>query len=316
MADFEELLIRTSRTFALSIPLLPEPTRREVTLAYLLFRIADTFEDAAGWPREAKLAALAEFARLLAAPAPEATAAAAQRWQTEVPCANAGYRELLSEIPAVLEAFFTLAPGAVELIREHTLRTVHGMAGYVGRSSDSGELALADLADLRHYCYVVAGIVGELLTELFLWERPELAPAAAPLRRLTLPFGEGLQLVNILKDSLADATEGRRYLPGTDPATPEEIAALARQDLTDAAEYVLTLQRHGAERGLVAFTALPVHLAFATLRRFDEAGPGAKLSRVEVYSIVQHIHGLLDRGEPAMEPMTSPQPSPLLSAFG
>lgn len=313
MADFEELLIRTSRTFALSIPLLPEPTRREVTLAYLLFRIADTFEDAAGWPREAKLAALAEFAHLLAAPAPEATAAAAQRWQAEVPCANPGYRELLSEIPAVLEAFFALSPGAAELIREHTLRTVHGMAGYVERSSESGELKLADLADLRRYCYVVAGIVGELLTELFLWERPELEPAAAPLRRLTLPFGEGLQLVNILKDSLADATEGRRYLPGTDLAA---ITELARRDLTDAAEYVLTLQSHGAERGLVAFTALPVHLAFATLQRFDEAGPGAKLSRVEVYSIVQHIHGLLDRGDPAMEPMTSPQPSPLLSAFG
>ncbi len=41
----EELLIKTSRTFALSIPLLPEPTRREVTVAYLLFRIADTLED-------------------------------------------------------------------------------------------------------------------------------------------------------------------------------------------------------------------------------------------------------------------------------
>ncbi len=41
----EELLFKTSRTFALSIPLLPEPTRREVTVAYLLFRIADTLED-------------------------------------------------------------------------------------------------------------------------------------------------------------------------------------------------------------------------------------------------------------------------------
>ena len=41
----DQLLERTSRTFALSIPLLPEPARREVTLAYLLLRIADTLED-------------------------------------------------------------------------------------------------------------------------------------------------------------------------------------------------------------------------------------------------------------------------------
>ena len=42
-----QMLTETSRTFALAIPLLPEPTRGDVTIAYLLFRIADTFEDAA-----------------------------------------------------------------------------------------------------------------------------------------------------------------------------------------------------------------------------------------------------------------------------
>ena len=49
------LLVKTSRTFALSIPVLPEPTRREVTVAYLLFRIADTLEDSTLWSRERKL---------------------------------------------------------------------------------------------------------------------------------------------------------------------------------------------------------------------------------------------------------------------
>ena len=66
--DLEQLLIATSRTFALSIPLLPEPTRREVTLAYLLFRIADTFEDAPSWPRAARIEALERFGRLLEQP--------------------------------------------------------------------------------------------------------------------------------------------------------------------------------------------------------------------------------------------------------
>ena len=45
MTRLEELLENTSRTFALSIPVLPEPTRRQVMIAYLLFRIADTFTD-------------------------------------------------------------------------------------------------------------------------------------------------------------------------------------------------------------------------------------------------------------------------------
>jgi hypothetical protein len=38
-ADLLDLVGKMSRTFALSIPPLSEPTRREVTVAYLLFRI-------------------------------------------------------------------------------------------------------------------------------------------------------------------------------------------------------------------------------------------------------------------------------------
>jgi len=57
MANLDDLLEKTSRTFALSIPMLPEPTRRHVSIAYLLFRVADTFEDASLWPRARRLAA-------------------------------------------------------------------------------------------------------------------------------------------------------------------------------------------------------------------------------------------------------------------
>ena len=44
--ELQALLGETSRTFALAIPRLPEPRMTEVTVAYLLFRIADTFKDA------------------------------------------------------------------------------------------------------------------------------------------------------------------------------------------------------------------------------------------------------------------------------
>ena len=296
--DLEQLLIATSRTFALAIPLLPEPTRRQVTIAYLLFRIADTFEDAARWPRARRIEALAAFERLLAAPDPRAIAATGGAWAAEVPCDQPGYRDLLAELPQVLEAFFDLSPPAVALIRDHTLRTARGMSGFVARTDDRGELRLRDLDDLRGYCYVVAGIVGELLTELFLLGHPDLAPGAAALRERSRAFGEGLQLVNILKDSASDAAEGRRYLPDTVPRA--EVLALARTNLRAAADYVLTLQRLNAERGLLAFTALPVELAHATLDRVEAAGPGAKLTRPEVYTLVQRVHRALDRGEPAI----------------
>jgi len=297
-AEIASLLEKTSRTFALAIPLLPEPTRSQVGIAYLLFRIADTFEDAELWPRAGKLDALAAFDQLLRRPDPEAARRAAERWLAEPPCADAGYLELLRRAPAVLAAFWALDPGPRQLIGEHTRRTVAGMARFVRRADAAGELALADFDDLKAYCYVVAGIVGEMLTELFLHGRQALGPVRSFLRERSARFGEALQLVNIIKDSLADSRHGRRFLPaGSDLA---EVVTLARQDLRVAMHYTLSLQRAGAPRGIVAFVALPVRLAEATLDLIEQRGPGVKLSRPDVARIVADLDQALDQGLPAV----------------
>ncbi len=298
MADLDELLVKTSRTFALSIPLLPEPTRQEVTVAYLLFRIADTFEDAAKRPHQRRIEALHEFARLLREPSPEEARRWASRWAQESPCGHKGYLELLSETPQVLQAFVALSKNAHDVIRAHTVRTAKGMAGFVARTSDAGVLRLHDVHDLRGYCYVVAGIVGEMLTELFLLGRDFLQPIASFLRQRASRFGEALQLVNILRDSAEDAREGRCYLP--ENVDRREIFALARDDLSTAGSYVRALQGAVAPRGLVAFSALPVQLAWATLDRVEERGPGSKLTRKEVFEIVEAVERALDRNQPAV----------------
>jgi farnesyl-diphosphate farnesyltransferase len=297
-AEIAELLERTSRTFALAIPLLPEPTRLQVGIAYLLFRIADTFEDAERWPRERKLDALARFELLLRAPAPDEARREADRWLAEPPCADAAYLDLLRQTPAVLGAFWLLDEGPRQLIGEHTRRTVEGMARFVRRATADGDLELVDLEDLKGYCYVVAGIVGEMLTELFLIGRRALAPVRSFLRERSARFGEALQLVNIIKDSLADAGHGRRFLPpGSNLA---EVITLARHDLQVAMRYTLSLQRAGAPRGIVAFAALPVRLAQATLDLVEQRGPGVKLTRPEVSRIVAALDLALDQGLPAV----------------
>lgn len=299
MPDLDQLLEKTSRTFALSIPLLPEPTRREVTLAYLLFRIADTFEDAALWPQAQRIAALEDFSRVLEDPTSEEVRRLSKIWVEELPLKHEGYLELLEETPFVLEEFSRLDPEARELVKVHTQRTAHGMAGFVSRTGKDGELRLEHLRDLRDYCYVVAGIVGEMLTELFLLHREPLADIAPFLRERSRRFGEALQLVNILKDSAFDAKEGRVYLPPDLPR--DQVFELARQDLEAATEYTLALQRAGAEKGLVAFNALPVLLAWATLDKVEEEGPGAKISRDQLWEIVAEMETALEEGRPAIE---------------
>ncbi len=321
VADLDDLLLRTSRTFALSIPRLPEPLRREVTVAYLLFRIADTFEDAAGWPKDRRSRAIEDFARLVEAIGEGAASLAHDRWIAEraeqlaadwtsgEPASDHdGYLDLLRAAPEVLAAHASFPAPAREIVALHTVRTARGMAEFVARHDGSGRLQLADLSELRDYCYVVAGIVGELLTELFLLEEPQLFPVADSLRQRADRFGEALQLVNILKDAAADARDGRSYLPPG--AGLESVFALARHDLETAGEYVRLLQEGDAPDGLLAFTALPIELAWRTLERVESEGAGAKLGREEVKSLVRELDERLARGDSAIEPRRRPATGP------
>lgn len=297
MDRIDALLEKTSRTFALAIPLLPQPTRRELGVAYLLFRIADTLEDANGWSQQQRVAALDQYVGLLREPDEAKARELGERWAGGMPIEHDGYLELLRHTDGVLRAYRALSVAAQRIVGEHTIRTTRGMAGFVERAEGS-VVRLRDVDELRRYCYTVAGIVGELSTELFLLERPALEPVAEELRQRAARFGEALQLVNILKDADFDTTEGRYYLPSN--AERATVFALARENLGVAADYTVVLQRAGAPRGVVAFCALPVRLAYAALDRVQDAGPGAKIGRERVYAIVAEMNQALDAGHPAV----------------
>lgn len=298
-ADIDDLLEETSRTFALCIPQLPEPTEREVGIAYLLFRIADTFEDAAVWPRQRRLDALDDFSDLLDDPDPGAAHRHAEQWLDDPPSDHEGYLDLLKATPQVLTAFTQLDEEAQAIITKHVQRTIQRMADFVRRADESGYLELKTLDDLREYCYAVAGIVGEMLTDSFLLRRPPLEEIRPYLTKRAPLFGEGLQLTNILKDANVDEAEGRSFLP--DGVDRKAVFELARKGLDAAAEYTLALQKAGAARGIVAFNALPLRLAIGTLDRVEEEGPGAKLSRSEVFTTIGRMHYNLRVGKPAVD---------------
>jgi len=201
MPSLEELLLKTSRTFAVAIPLLPEPTCAAVRIAYLLFRIADTFEDAAGFIRADRLAALADFDALLEsssrAPSDDAARAFAEKWTRGRLSPNEGYVELVAHTADVFVALADLGGAPREIVIRHARRTTQGMADVVRKSDEAGRLELTTVKELRDYCYIVAGIVGELLTDAFVEATPSLASVRADLDRDQVLFGEGLQLVNI-----------------------------------------------------------------------------------------------------------------------
>jgi farnesyl-diphosphate farnesyltransferase len=280
MPALYELLTKTSRTFALAIPLLPEPTRSTVCLSYLLFRVADTLEDAGSWSRAARLEALAEWGQLLGAIDLARARTVKARWVAAGATSDESYRELLDDVPHVLSELSRLEPRTLRIVSKHAIRTVQGMRSTLERADPAGNVRIANLEQLRAYCYIVAGIVGELLTELFVHDSPGLERVKATLVDNQVAFGEGLQLVNILKDAAQDAREGRVYVPDSVPRAA--VVELARTDLVCARRYIDALREGGAPPGFCAFTGLSQELAEASLVRLEEDGPGAKVSRADV----------------------------------
>lgn len=290
-ARLAELLAQTSRTFALSIPLLDQPLRDEVTIAYLLFRIADTIEDEVDWPNEQKANALRLFASLLSSNDARDGSAVVLELIAGADVPHEGYAHLMSDALFVLDAYAALDPAPRAAIARHLTRTAIGMADQLLAGD-----APSDVRGAQDYCYAVAGIVGELCTELFIGRNDRLSSVAGELMALAPGFGEGLQLVNILRDEATDADAGRRYIPRTDCRA--DLMALARNDLLAASEYVRTLESNGASPGTVAFNALNVALAIETLALVAEHGPGAKMPRERVAELFKQIRDRAADREP------------------
>lgn len=278
----DDLLQATSRTFALAIPLLPEPLKAEVGVGYLLFRIADTLEDAERYPRDERIAELGRFIELLGEPTETNALSAAEHWRGRPASTNVDYNRLLEETPAVIAELATCDPNATESLKRNVIRSALGMAETLRRADAAGSFALDSIDELRRYCYYVAGIVGEMLTELFQL-RLEPSDASRALADDAAAFGEGLQLVNILKDAEDDAHDGRVYLPVSVPRA--EVIELARENLTAAERYADSLKAACAAEGVVAFATLPRTLAEATLDVIA-AGDGVKVSREVVMAKV------------------------------
>ena len=280
------LLAGSSRTFALSIPLLPEPVRTELSVAYLLFRLADTVEDENAWSDGERVAGLCLMRDVLASGDSASTLAAGgvTSWLPEQSMAleHEGYARLFEHAACVGSAFAELDAGARETIAAHLVRTLDGMIAFVERGRTT-----RDLKELLEYCYAVAGIVGELCTALFVRQDPGLGEVGDKLRGLGVADGEGLQLVNILRDASVDSAACRGFLPRG--AGAGDLIPVARRDLRRADEYVTLLERAGAAPGVVAFNLLNVRLAHETLALIERGGAGVKLDRPRVGEILAGV---------------------------
>lgn len=289
-------LQKVSRTFALTIPLLPMPLADWVGNAYLLCRIVDTIEDDAELSIDLKQKHILNYLAALAGKI-DPIAWSKSLHSLLSASTSQGERALIADIPAVL-ARLTSFP---EPVRDILVRGVGIMSQ--GMAAQQECAVITQIADLDRYCYSVAGVVGELLTELFAVYSPVIATVKSTLSPLAVSFGEGLQLTNILKDVWEDASRGVCWLPLCQPQTESFAActsnhqrhlldvhlALAHGHLRDALTFTLLLPKQ--EQGLRQFCLWAIGMALLTLRRIHTTpdfrhSSQVKISRRQVKGVI------------------------------
>ncbi len=119
-------------------------------------------------------------------------------------------RELIINLARVIRVTRQLPLRQQAAIRRCVDAMCHGMHQFQRTASVRG---LDTVADLDSYCYYVAGVVGEMLTELFCSHSPDIEQHRAALSRLAPSFAQGLQMTNILKDVWEDRSRGACWLP-------------------------------------------------------------------------------------------------------
>jgi farnesyl-diphosphate farnesyltransferase len=299
------ILPAVSRTFALSIRLLPGELGRAVLAAYLLCRIADTLEDEPVLPAPEKAALLDELLRCF----DDAAAADALPARAASIAGEPAHVRLTRRADLVFVLYRALSPATRGHVRRWVGEMIGGMRKFVLLYPHG--IRIQSLEEYREYCYYVAGTVGYLLTDLWHEHAPSIGERQYEvLREKCRSFAEALQTVNILKDVATDAEqENSIYIPeqllrehGSSHAeilhadrlrattdALSTLVALAHHDLEGARSYLLLIPRRAVPIRL--FCVLPLLFAYATLRDLT-AVPQAlaqrrvvKISRPEVKSL-------------------------------
>ncbi|HBL16105.1 MAG: hypothetical protein A2X36_16875 [Elusimicrobia bacterium GWA2_69_24] len=216
------LLKEVSRSFYLSLKVLPREIRSQISLAYLLARASDTVADTRAVPRAARLD---QLRRLRAGDFGPAGALA----RDQALPAERRLLERLGECGARLAAFSPEDQGRIRAVLDTIIEgQIFDLERFPGEGDDR-VTALSDEAELDRYTYMVAGCVGEFWTRMCHAHLPEFRSLdREEMIRLGIHLGKGLQLINILRDIPRDLRLGRCYLPVDEPEGLRDPAAFPR----------------------------------------------------------------------------------------
>ncbi len=276
-------LPKVSRTFALTIPQLPGPLRSTVSNAYLLCRIADTIEDEASLDPDRKRELHERFVAIVDGREP-VTRFALDLRNVLTETATSDEIELVENTERVVALTHSFPVRQREALQKCVSIMCSGMPDFQGEGHVNG---LASMHDLDRYCYFVAGVVGEMLTELFCDHSKDIDKHYERLMYLAPSFGQGLQMTNILKDIWEDMKRTMCWLPAEvfrrvgydnnnlkhEIRSPEfvnglrQLIRIANSHLHNALDYTLLIPKNHI--GIRRFCLWGLGFAVLTLRKIN-----------------------------------------------
>lgn len=259
-------LNKVSRSFAVTIPMLPQPLRDHVSLSYLLCRIVDTVEDddkaelsdRITWLSDMSFLAGEEFSDL-------SVLERLSERALEITCKSSAADDvaLVKDTIRAVALLQTFDEEVRKIICHGVSILSFGMSSSLRRRQAGDRINSLD--DVDNYCYFAAGVVGELLSELFAVECGNVDRRS--LMELAVSFGEGLQLTNILRDRAKDSLRGVHFMPAAyDGDSVLEYVAITQGHLDDAVEFICTLPAKKC-RGIRQFCLTNVMMARYILRQ-------------------------------------------------
>lgn len=297
-AELQARILRSvSRSFYLSIRILPRPVRDPIALAYLLARATDTIADTAEIDAAVRAEHLARLADVIqSGGSPDETFPI--RDSIAPRQTNASERALIEALPQCITWLHAIEERDRADIQLALSRINRGQTLDVERFGNADRtVALQTAAELDEYTYLVAGCVGEFWTTVCLRKLPRFADRSAEeMLSSGVRYGKALQLINILRDIGADLRSGRCYLP----LDQLQLAGVMPDEITARPDAIQPLLAHwqdvaaaGLEAGLdyacsIASwrvrlaTALPAIIGARTLALLRAAGSATVTQRIKV----------------------------------
>ena len=252
---YQSHLNKVSRSFAFCIARLEGEMREWVGLSYLLCRLLDTVEDA---PWDSPIKQASSFNAFESFIEQKESAEIIISWASEFPNnIPENEKKLLSDAPKIFSDLHQLSASVQKKIRQSVLNMLRGMRHFTQPTQGPKKIYLHNLAEVNQYCFFVAGLVGELLTDLAFEKHPN-EPRLNDLRLKSIHFGLFLQKINILKDQREDEIEGRFLVHSR-----TEVLSSLKKDAENAIQYILSLPV--TEKGYRLFCAWCLFLGLASL---------------------------------------------------